>query len=106
MATNCQLNAIVHHFEREVAGALYGPNDPAPADAAERNADATVRADRITEALLAAGRAVSAALDADLERERAVERARVDAAKLPECDGFEGTGSRCTSCKILKRIHD
>lgn len=106
MASNCQLNAIVRHFEREVAGALYGPNDPAPVDPAERNADAKARADRITEALLGAGRAVAAALDAEQAEARAAERAKIEAAVLPECDGFKGTGRRCAECKIHKNIHD
>lgn len=26
-------------------------------------------------------------------------------AELPACEGFTGSGSRCTSCRILKKIH-
>lgn len=26
-------------------------------------------------------------------------------AKLPECAGFQGSGKRCTACKIHKNLH-
>jgi hypothetical protein len=45
-------------------------------------------------------------LDAQSRASAAAERAKIDAAVLPECAGFQGTGTRCTSCRIRKAMHD
>jgi hypothetical protein len=45
-------------------------------------------------------------LEVDAVKAYAEERAKIDNAVLPECATFVGTGSRCGSCRILKKIHD
>lgn len=45
------------------------------------------------------------ALDAATRVANAVERAKIDNARLPECAGFAGEGRRCAACKIHKNVH-
>lgn len=45
-------------------------------------------------------------MNASLAADQAAARAKIDNARLPECSGFTGTGRRCSSCKILKTVHD
>lgn len=57
-------------------------------------------------ALCREGRQLHADEKAAAEAAEAAYRAKIDNAKLPECDGFEGTGTRCTKCRIRKAMHD
>lgn len=104
MATNRQLDAMVlqgaARIESTLSANLVHPGS-APSTRTPQQ-----RADAIVEAILGAGREIAAAMDADLARERAAQRAKIDAAVLPECEGFTGTGQRCGKCRIHKNIHN
>lgn len=47
-------------------------------------------------------------VDKRMERFHAAQAARPAApvAELPTCEGFAGTGQRCTTCRVHRNIHD